>query len=103
MITAELFHALGDPTRLEIVQRLSTGALHTITTVSRGLEMSRQGIRKHIQILAEAKVIRLEPKGRDTRLQLEKQTLEQAKAFITELELQWDKRLEALSHFVDKE
>lgn len=103
MVTAELFHALGDPTRLEIVQRLSTGASHTISTVSQGLEMSRQGIRKHLQVLAEAKIIRLEPKGRDTQVALEKQALEQAKAFIAELELQWDKRLESLRHFVDED
>lgn len=103
MIAAQLFHALGDPTRLEIVQRLSTGAFHTITTVSQGLKMSRQGIRKHLQILAEARIIRLEPKGRDTRVQLEEQTLEQAKAYITEIELQWDKRLDALRDFVEKD
>ena len=103
MIVAERFHALGDPTRIEIIQRLSTGASHTITTVSQGLEMSRQGIRKHLQILADANVIKLEPKGRDTYVQLERQALEDSKAFITALELQWDTRLEALRDFVDKE
>jgi DNA-binding transcriptional ArsR family regulator len=101
MIAAELFHALGDPTRLEIVQRLSRGTFHTITTISQGLEMSRQGVRKHLQILADAKVITLKARGRDTRVQLDPQTLEQGKLFITELELQWDTRLEALRHVVD--
>jgi DNA-binding transcriptional ArsR family regulator len=101
MVAAELFHALGDPTRLEIVQRLSTGTLHTITSVSQGLEMSRQGIRKHLQILAKANIIRLKPKGRDTHVELEQQTLEQAKAFIVQLEAQWDTRLVALRDFVE--
>ena len=85
MTNAVLFSALGDSTRLEIVRRLSTGVPHTISTVSSGLEMSRQGIRKHLQILAEANIIRLQPKGRDTSVQLERQTLEQARTFIAEL------------------
>jgi DNA-binding transcriptional ArsR family regulator len=100
---AELFRALGDPTRLEMVRRLSSGAPQTITSVSGGLDISRQGARKHLQILADAKVITLEPKGRDTGVYLDRETLEQGKAFITELELRWDKRLEDLRRFVDDE
>jgi len=101
MAVAELFRALGDPTRIEMVTRLSSGAPHTITSVSSGLEISRQGARKHLQILADAKVITLEAKGRDTNVYIDRNTLDQGKAFITELELRWDKRLEALRHFVD--
>lgn len=102
MAVAELFRALGDPTRLEMVRRLSSGAPHTITSVSSGLEISRQGARKHLRILADAKVITLEPKGRDTGVRLDRDALEQSKAFIAELELRWDKRLEALRRFVDE-
>jgi DNA-binding transcriptional ArsR family regulator len=103
MAVAELFRALGDPTRLEMVQRLSSGAPQTISSVSGGLEISRQGARKHLQILADANVITLKPKGRDTSISLERDTLEQGKAFIAELELRWDQRLEALRSFVDDE
>jgi len=103
MVTAQTFNALGDPVRLEIVQRLTQNARHTISTVSQGLKMSRQGVRKHLQILADAKIIRLVPKGRDTQIQLEKEALEQAKAFISQIEMQWDGRLEALRDFVEKD
>lgn len=101
MDTAQLFHALGDPTRLEIVRRLSLSAAHTITTVSEGLTMSRQGIRKHLQVLADAHMITLKSKGRDTTVQLDKKSLEQAQAFITQIERQWDARLDALRNFVE--
>jgi DNA-binding transcriptional ArsR family regulator len=103
MAVAELFRALGDPTRLEIVRKLSSGDPYTLTTVSRGLEISRQGARKHLHILAEAKVIRLEPRGRDTQVHLERDALETGRAFLAELEDQWDKRLEALRRFLDEE
>jgi DNA-binding transcriptional ArsR family regulator len=103
MVAAELFRALGDPTRLEMVRRLSSGDPHTITTVSSGLNITRQGARKHLQMLADAEVIILEPKGRDTTVLLDRETLEQGRAFIAELELRWDARLEALRRFVDDE
>ena len=103
MAVAELFRALGDPTRLEMVRRLSSGNTYTLTSVSSGLEISRQGARKHLQILAEAKVISLEPRGRDTAVRLERDALETGRAFITDLEIRWDKRLEALRRFVDDE
>jgi DNA-binding transcriptional ArsR family regulator len=102
MAVAELFRALGDPTRLEMVRRLSSGN-HTLSTVSSGLQISRQGARKHLQILAEAKVISLEPRGRDTAVHLERDMLETGRAFIADLEVQWDQRLQALRRFVDNE
>jgi DNA-binding transcriptional ArsR family regulator len=101
MPVAELFRALGDPTRIEIVRRLSSGAPHTISSVSSGLEISRQGVRKHIQILADAKIIRLETKGRDTVVSLDLKELDRGKVFIAELEFRWDKRLQGLRRVVE--
>ena len=101
MLVVELFHALGDPSRLEMVQRLSSGEPHTINSVSKGLDITRQGARKHLQILADAKLIVLESKGRNTNVRLDRERLDQGKAFIVELERRWDLRLEVLHRFVN--
>ena len=101
MPVAKLFRALGEPTRLEMVERLSNGRVHTITSLSKGLKISRQGTRKHLQVLSDSKVIVLTPKGRDTFVQLDHRTLDIGKKFIAELELRWEKRLEALRDVVD--
>lgn len=45
----------------------------------------------------------LKPRGRDTDVILNRKTLERGKAFISELELRRDQRLEALRLFVDDE
>lgn len=102
MEVAYLFRALGDPIRLEMVRRLASGAPHTISTVSSNLHISRQGARKHLQILADAKIIALKPKGRDTEVLLLRDTLDQGKSFISRLEHMWDTRLEALRTFVEE-
>jgi len=103
MAVAQLFRALGDPVRLEMVQRLSSGGTYTITSVTSGLNITRQGARKHLQILADAHVILLEPQGRDTAVQLDRNGLHKGTTFITELERTWDNRLEALRKFVDED
>lgn len=101
MVEAEIFRALGDPIRIEIVTRLANGEPHTISSVSNNLAITRQGARKHLQVLVDAKLILLVPKGRDTDVVLQRKTLDKANAFIQKIEKQWDARLEALRDFVD--
>lgn len=97
----EVFKALGDPIRLEIVQRLSMGEAVTISKVSSNLGITRQGARKHLQILVDANMVKLEPKGRDVNVHLQTRSLDSAKEFIAEVEKRWDSRLEALRQFVE--
>ena len=98
---ADIFKALGDPIRLEIVQRLSRGESVTIGDVSRDLGVTRQGARKHLQVLVDANIVKLEPKGRDVYVRIDTGALDDAKAFIAEVEKRWDSRLEALRQFVE--
>lgn len=102
MAVTSVFKALGDPVRLEMIQRLSDGSPYTIGRLSEGLGITRQGARKQIQVLASAKVIKLKPQGRETQVTLETASLELARKFIADLEKQWDRRLEALKEFVEE-
>ena len=102
MAVAEVFSALGDPVRLEMVRRLTTGRSSTISVVSEGLGITRQGARKHLQVLADAGLVTLQPKGREVAVELDPVTLDKARAYITELEKQWDARLDVLKSFVER-
>jgi DNA-binding transcriptional ArsR family regulator len=102
MAIAEVFKALGDPVRLEMVQRLTQGSPCTISTVSSALGISRQGARKHLDVLARANLVSLQPRGRDVLVHLDRVALDDAAAYIAELERCWDRRLEALKKFVEK-
>jgi len=103
MFETKIFSALGDPIRLEIVKRLSYGKPQTITSVSSNLDITRQGARKHLKVLEDAKLVLLIPHGRDTEVILQRKTLEKGKTFIQKLEKQWDIRLEALKGFVEND
>lgn len=101
MSPVELFKALGDPIRLEMVERLSIGS-QTITSLFRGIKITRQGARKHLQILEDSKIIVLLPDGRSTIVHLDQRALSVSKKFIAKLELSWEKRLERLKAFMEK-
>lgn len=99
MIEAEIYKALGDPVRLEIITRLASGSPYTIGKLSKDLGVSRQGARKQLQVLVSANVVHLIPKGRETEVTLDTAKLRIARKFISKLENQWDQRLEALKAF----
>lgn len=102
MSVAQIFKALGDPIRLEIVTRLSKGTDLTINDISKNLGVTRQGARKQLQVLVSAKIVQLRPEGRETKVSLDSSRLEIAQAFIAKLEKQWDQRLQALKKFTEQ-
>lgn len=101
MTEAEIYKALGDPVRLQIVTRLAGSPRATIGELSKDLGISRQGARKQLQVLVSAHVVHLRPQGRETQVVLDTETLETARRFISGLESQWDQRLEALKNLVE--
>ena len=101
MTAVETFKALGDPVRLEMVRRLASGSTYTVGGITSGLGVTRQGARKHLKVLTEAGLIVLESKGRETQVRIDRDTLESARLFISQLEHRWDERLEALREFAE--
>lgn len=102
MAVSTTFQALGDPVRLEILERLSRGTSHTLTSVSQDLGLTRQGVRKHIQVLAQAGLVTIKPKGRNTMVAFTPGSLQEANTFMLDLERKWDTRLTALRDYVEQ-
>lgn len=98
---AAIYKALGDPVRLEIVKRLSAKASCTVGELLENLGISRQGARKQLQVLVEADVVHLEQRGRQMDATLNTKSLHIARDFISQLERQWDRRLEALKSYIE--
>lgn len=96
------FRALSDPVRIEILHRLSQEDSPTLSEISSGLKLTRQGVRKHLSVLEQAGIIELHKKGRTTKVQFKPDSLLIVKKFIEKLESQWDKRLLALKDYVEK-
>lgn len=98
--TAEVFAALGDATRLDIVARLGKGP-HSIVSLTEGTALTRQAVTKHLYVLEKAGLATVTRRGRTSLWQLERRRLSEAQGLLERLSRQWDTRLDWLSIFVD--
>src|SRR5947207_7587109 len=87
---ASVFAALGDPTRLKLVAVLCAGGVFSIAQMTANTEISRQGVTKHLQVLADAGVVRDVKLGRERLWQLEPGQIAEAKRTLEVIGRQWE-------------
>jgi DNA-binding transcriptional ArsR family regulator len=100
-LSAPVFAALGGTTRLELLSRLSDGKQHSIVQLADGLELTRQGVTKHLQVLKQAGVVTCERVGRETRYTINPDPLTKARDYLTRVSAQWDDAIERLRAVVE--
>jgi DNA-binding transcriptional ArsR family regulator len=88
--------ALADPTRREILERLSKGESR-VTELARPFTMSLNAVSKHIRILERAHLVRRRCVGREHFLSLNREPLDEAAAWIETQRDIWTARLDALA------
>lgn len=98
---AVLFSALGDETRLWLVERLAGGQPRSIAELTDGSHLTRQAITKHLRVLQDAGMVRSVRAGRESRFEFEPETLTQAQAYLQQVSAQWDGTLARLKAFVE--
>ncbi|AXK72175.1 transcriptional regulator [Lysobacter sp. TY2-98] len=98
---ARVFAALGDPTRLRLVTLLCAGGALSIAQLTATTHMSRQGVTKHLEVLAQAGVVQDVRSGRERLWQLDPRQLEAARRTLEIIGQQWDVALGSLKAFVE--
>jgi len=98
---APVFAALGDPTRLRLVGRLSREGPLSISRLSDGAGVSRQAVSKHLRVLAGAGLARGTRLGREQRWQLEAAPLDEARRSLERIAQRWDEALGRLQAAVE--
>jgi DNA-binding transcriptional ArsR family regulator len=98
---ASVFAALGDPTRLKLVAALCAGGAFSIAQLTASHDISRQGVTKHLQVLADAGVVRDVKLGRERLWQLDPAQIEEAKRTLEIIGQQWEVALGKLKTFVE--
>lgn len=97
-----VFGALADPTRRAILARLTEGEAQ-VTELARPFHCSLPAISKHLKILEAAQLIKREKSGRVHRLQVQREGLKEISQWMTEYELFWNERIDALKLFLENE
>jgi len=93
---ALLFAALGDETRLALVQRLADGEAASITALASGFAVTRQAVTKHLVCLEEAGLVVSAKAGRETVWTLRATRLAEAQRYLDAIGRGWERRLARL-------
>lgn len=94
-----LFHALADPARRAMVERLSRGPA-PVSELARPLPMSLPSAMQHLGVLEAAGLVRSEKIGRVRTCTIEPQAFSQAERWINARRTEWEHRLDRLGDYL---
>jgi DNA-binding transcriptional ArsR family regulator len=99
---APVFAALGAEQRLTLLSRLSDAHPRSISQLSEGSTITRQGITKHLRVLEKAGLVRAETVGRECLYEFKPKAMEEAHGYLARVSSQWDQALARLKTFVEQ-
>lgn len=98
-----VFTALADENRRHLIELLTEHGEKTATQLTAlfPTNITRQGISKHLNILADAGLVTVQQHGRDKFYHLTPEPLEHASLWIAAIAARWDERLAALRDLIE--
>jgi DNA-binding transcriptional ArsR family regulator len=96
-----VFQALGDPTRLAMVTRLSSGPA-TVSALADDHPMSMPGLLKHLRVLEQAGLVERRKSGRVVTCSLRPDPLRQAEHWLADRTAYWGATLDRLGKLVER-
>jgi DNA-binding transcriptional ArsR family regulator len=94
------FQALADPTRRQMIDRLSRGPA-SVSELARPLAMSLPAVVQHLQILEASGLVRSEKVGRVRTCRIEPVPLQTAEQWISDRQSGWERRLDRLGDYLE--
>jgi DNA-binding transcriptional ArsR family regulator len=98
----DVFQAIADPTRRQIINLLAGKQLN-LNAVADNFDVSRPAISKHIKILAECGLITIKQQGRERFCRADLKKLEQVAIWTDQYRAFWTGKLDALENFLTTE
>src|SRR5436190_1450678 len=95
----DVFHALADPARRGMLERLSRGPA-TVSELAAPLPMSLPAVVQHLQVLEASGLVRSEKIGRVRTCRIEPQALSPAERWINQRRAGWERRLDRLGEYL---
>lgn len=90
-----VFHALGDPSRRAIVEKLSEGPI-SVSRLAEPLNITLAAVVQHLQVLEESGLVQTEKVGRVRTCRIEPAGLSVAEQWIGDRRSMWERRFERL-------
>lgn len=95
----DIFQAIADPVRRDIIELLSEETL-TVNHIADQFEVSRPAISRHLKILNECGVLSFEQKGRERYCRIEPAQLVPAYVWIDQYRKLWEDRIDSFEEYL---
>src|SRR5216683_951993 len=96
------FHALADPARRGMVERLSRGPA-SVSELAKPLDMSLSAVVQHLQVLEASGLVRSEKVGRVRTCRIDPAALRTAEEWIARRRSIWERHLDRLGEYLAKQ
>lgn len=97
---AETFRALGEPSRLQIVELLRTRPF-SVGEIADTLAIRQPQVSKHLRVLAETGIVAAVPLARQRIYHLEAEPFEEISEWVDSFERLWSARLDSLDAYLN--
>jgi len=98
----DVFQAIADPTRREIIGLLANQQLN-LNSIADNFDISRPAVSKHIKILTQCGLITIKQDGRDRYCKANFVKLNEVASWVEQYRKFWNQKLDALGDFLDNE
>ena len=100
-IRRDVFQAIADPTRREIIQLIAAQSLN-LNAIAEKFDVSRPAISQHIKILTECGLVVIKKQGRERYCEASLQQLGEVSDWIEPYRKLWEGSFDALYNLLDQ-
>jgi len=97
----DVFQAIADPTRREIVSLLAHKSMN-LNSVAENFDISRPAISRHIKILTECGLIVIRQEGRERYCEARLKKLNEVAEWVEQYKSFWNKKLDSLESYLEE-
>ncbi len=97
----DVFQAIADPTRREIIGLLAQQSLN-LNTIAEQFDVTRQAVSLHVKILQECGLIVIKQQGRERYCEAKLEGLNEVSQWIAQYKKHWEKKFDSLEQYLDK-
>lgn len=98
----DVFQAIADPTRRQIIQLISGGSMN-VNSIGEHFDISRPAVSQHIKILIECGLVVIHQQGRERFCQPRFESLKEVAGWVVQYRQFWDQKFDQLEQYLAEE
>jgi DNA-binding transcriptional ArsR family regulator len=98
-VADDVFHALGNPTRRKVLERLSAGPA-TVSELAARFDMQLPSFVQHLSVLEQSRLVKSQKRGRVRTYEIAPERFKVAEGWLAARRQEWEERLDRFDDYV---